>query len=167
MLVKMEVQATIVALAVVFLLLPDISHSLTLEQMPLSGLKAIFVSVADINPEVERLGLTKNQIKTDVELRLRKAGVRVLTEKEWLGTPAMPYIAVMVNVVISGDHYACSGTVALKEAVTLDNGFKTIGAIWDTGYTGAGRKENIRKIRESVGDLVDKFINDFLAANPK
>ena len=135
---KMKVKVRIVALAVAFLLFPSISLALTLEQMPLRGLKAVYVSVADIIPEVEHLGLTKDQIKTDVQLRLRKAGIRVLTEKEWPATPGMPYVYVMVVVVISGDSFTYSSTVELKEEVTLTNGFKTIGAIWDTGSTGGG-----------------------------
>jgi hypothetical protein len=65
---KLLVKTLILALVIVFLLLPRLSLALTLEQMPLRGLKAIYVSVADINPEIERLGLTKDQIKTDVQL---------------------------------------------------------------------------------------------------
>ena len=39
--------------------------------------------------EVERAGLTKQQLQTDVELRLRQAGIRVLTEQEQLIVPVI------------------------------------------------------------------------------
>jgi len=75
---KMKVKA-VVALAVALSLLPGVSHALTLKQKALVGLKGVGVDVAKISPEAERLGLTAAQVKTDVELRLRKARVRVLT----------------------------------------------------------------------------------------
>ena len=38
---------------------------------------------------------------------------------------------------------------------------------WETDTQGTVGKSNIRQIREVIGDMVDKFINDYLAANPK
>jgi hypothetical protein len=42
---------------------------------------------------------------------------------------------------------------------------------WNQGGLGGGggkiTTDTIRSVREFVGDFVDKFINDFLAANPK
>jgi len=52
----------VVALLVTFLLLPDVSHAVMLQQRALVGLRGVSVLVDDRNPEVERLGLTKAQI---------------------------------------------------------------------------------------------------------
>ena len=42
------------------------------------GIEGVGVVVESLDPEVERAGLTKHQLQTDVELQLRKAGIRVL-----------------------------------------------------------------------------------------
>jgi hypothetical protein len=165
---KMKVKVVVV-MAVALLLLPGVSHALTLQQKALVGLKGVGVDVAKISPEAERLGLTAAQVKTDVELRLRKARVRVLTEKERLETPGNPFFHLVVTAGVSQDSasIAFSIGVELVEWVTLARGFETWGAIWRKGAAGRGGINNIGDIRGAVGDKVDEFINDYLAANPQ
>ena len=165
---KTKALTAVVAL-VSLILLPGVSHALTPKQQALVGLKGVEVVVEDIRPEAERLGLTEAQIQTDVELRLRKAGVRVLTAKESDETPGVPFLYVNVTTIFFQKTSAVvySIFVQLKEAVTLKRGFIAVGAIWNTGSVGTVGTSNIRKIRVSVGDKVDEFINDYLAANPK
>lgn len=168
---KMKVKAVMVVqvMAMAFLLFPAISCALEIQQMALRGLKGVSVLVEHIKPEAERLGITQDQIKTDVELRLRKAGIRVLAQTEKDKTPGMPYLYVNVTALISSEAGLCvyGIEVHLKEIVTLARGLKASGSVWDTGKIGSVGTQNIRKIRDGVGDLVDKFINDYLAANPK
>ena len=47
----------------------------------LKGLKGVGVIVGDMEPEVERAGLTQASIQTDVELKLRLAGIPLLSEE--------------------------------------------------------------------------------------
>ena len=158
-----------VALVMALLLLPGVSHALKDEQEALIGLNGVYVLIEHLNSQAESLGLTTDQIKTDVELRLRKAGIRVLTKEESLATPGSPYLYVYVGTYIKEKNpiIAFSNSVELKESVTLANGFKTTGSIWSAASIGLFTKENIKQIRGSVGERVDEFINDFLAANPK
>ena len=72
-----RVVKVVVALLVTLLLLPGVSYALTDKQKVLVGLKGVLVVVEDVAPHVERLGLRKDPIKKDTELRLRKAGVKV------------------------------------------------------------------------------------------
>jgi hypothetical protein len=58
-------------------------------------------------------------------------------------------------------------SVQLAEFVVLARGFNVLGMIWQESAVGAVETGNIRIIREYLGDYVDKFINDYLAANPK
>ena len=163
----MKVPAAPVVL-VVLLLVPGVSHALTPKQEALVGLKGMEVIVEDTGPEAENLDLTKAKIQTDVEMRLRKAGVRVLTKNERFKTPGMPYLYVNVNARIKQGLplVVFSVIVDLKEKVTLARGFETYGAIWDCSSSGAAGVGDIRAIRAFVGDRVDEFINDYLAANP-
>ena len=48
----------------------------------LRGLNSVFVLVEEVDPEIERDGLTASQIKTDVELKLRLAGIKVFSRAE-------------------------------------------------------------------------------------
>jgi hypothetical protein len=154
---------------VVFLLLPAVSHALTIDQKALVGLKGVHVLVEAISPEVERIGLTRNQLQTDVELRLRKAGVRVLTQKECFETPGMPYLYVLIHIgfIKHLDGYIFATTVSLKQTVRLAGGGQTIGSIWEGRGLGFVGPEKIGQIRGMINDRVDDFINDYLAANPK
>ena len=58
-----------------------------MDRKSLRGLKGIAVVVEALQPEAERDGLTKSQIKTDIELKLRQAGIHVLTTEESFKTP--------------------------------------------------------------------------------
>ena len=55
-----------------------------LERETLKGLSGVnvFVNLTEDRPSLESDGLTKSQIQTDIEIRLRKAGIRVLTLEE-------------------------------------------------------------------------------------
>lgn len=53
----------------------------------LKGLKGVYVVIEDLNEEVIKDGLTVDAIRTDVELKLRLAGIPVLLEEARLKEP--------------------------------------------------------------------------------
>src|SRR2546429_6513667 len=76
----------------------------------LRGVEGVRVVIEDLGPEVERAGLTKQQLQTDVELRLRQASIRILTTKEErFGTPGAPYLYINVNVMLDSVGLAIFG----------------------------------------------------------
>ena len=143
-----------------------------LEIETLRGLEGIGVIVENLREDAGRERLTTTQVQTDVKLRLRKAGIRVLTEEQRLKTPGRPYLYVNVNArkVEQMDHYVYSIRVALRQIVSLerDPSITTVGETWDQGYLGITTTDEMPKdIRDDVGDFVDMmFINDYLTANP-
>ncbi len=50
----------------------------------LRGIKGIFVRVESLSSEIRKKGLNKQKIRTDVELKLGKAGIKVLSLEEYL-----------------------------------------------------------------------------------
>src|SRR2546425_3316356 len=72
----------------------------------LRGLKGVGVVVERVSPDAERDGLTQSQLQTDVELRLRKAGIPALTQEECRATPGHPFLYVNVNTHRDGFKYA-------------------------------------------------------------
>ncbi len=53
----------------------------TYGRQSLRGIQGVKVEIV-INDAVRKTGPRKDQLRTDVELRLRKAGIKVLTENE-------------------------------------------------------------------------------------
>ncbi len=54
----------------------------------------MFLNLTEDSPSLEKDGLTETQIRTDVEIRLRKAGIRVLTLEEVKELPRRPVLSV-------------------------------------------------------------------------
>jgi hypothetical protein len=136
----------------------------------LKGLKGINVLVEPVKAEVEQGGLTKTSIQTDVELKLRQAGITVLTEAESLAAPGSPYLYISVGTVGSGPLSAYATHVELAQSVRLDRdpGIWLAGATtWSVASVGTVGRDNLREIRDDIKDNVDQFINAYLSVNPK
>jgi len=145
------------------------------ERDTLKGLSGVEVRIEPIRPEAEKsgYGLTTKQLQTDVELRLRQSGIRVLTGKERRLTAGAPYLYVNVNVVIrqrTGMNLAVYNIhVELNQIVYLgrDPTVRCYASTWNNGFVGSIGVSNLGDIRVTVKESVDHFINDYLAANPK
>jgi hypothetical protein len=137
----------------------------------LTGLQGVYVVVEILRPEVEKYGLTRQQLQTDVELRLRQNGIKVLSGEERLSAPGMPYLYVNVPIMkveeIPLVVYSISVQLWQRVLLTRDPNKIYIASTWDTGFIGCAGLDRIESIRESVKNYVDAFINDYLAVNPK
>ena len=148
------------------------------DRIPFRGLKEVGVFVEDIDPEAIKDGLSKEQIKTDVESKLREAGIKVVPVEKSLPLPTSPYLYIIVNTVkfLSGLEYVYGTSVQLKQVVALERG-KTVkpsrALLWATTWEksdGVGItwvKDLVENVRQHINDKVDAFINDYSAANPK
>jgi len=142
------------------------------EKEILQGLEGVWVFVKGIKPEAEKYGLTRQALLTDTELQLRQYGIKVLTLEEHLSTPGMPYLYIGVNVVIDEEDLTAAAAiiVALDEKVLLLREPKRIcygASTWHRGSVVLVGLREIKNLREDVKDLVNEFINDYLAVNPK
>jgi len=130
----------------------------------LRGLVGVRVLVEEVSPPAEREGLATSSLKTMVELQLRQAGIRI--------TRVGPYLYLNVNAVkgrVTGV-YAVSVRLELNEMVrpNRDPSVKQFAVTWMAlPVVGIIPARDLRVIRESVKDMVDEFINAYLAANPK
>jgi len=159
----------IIAVMVVLLILPGMVWGIDTEitRETLRGIKGGGVMIEDMQPEIERDGLTKNQIQTDVELKLRMAGFNVLSKKEVLKAPGGPWFGVVVNSFkVSRSLYAYTVEVELWQDVYFErNGQGSKAPTWSTGYLGIA--PGLDHIRSKIKDYVDIFINAWLSVNPK
>jgi hypothetical protein len=139
-------------------------------RLTLRGLHGVSLYVVPLDPQIEKSGLTKNLIQTDTELNLKLAGINVLTEEEFLKASGHPVLYVDINISMLKTQitrYLFYIRVELNQEVTLVRtpGTKVSAATWSAGGWGIDfSPDNIRQI---VKAQVDKFINAYLAENPK
>jgi len=138
----------------------------------LKGIKGVYVLIEDLNPVAKKLGITEELLKTEVELKLRLAGIRIYSEEEML---EYLYPALYVNLNTHKDtgsgigFYAFSLEIAIKEAAYIKrNNRPDHVTTWNDGVLGFFTKENsLELIREVLKRVLDRFLNDYLAVNPK
>lgn len=141
------------------------------ERKTLKSLPGVLVNVRW--PDTFNMAVSKKTIQTDVELRLRKAGVRVLNNEEWLATTMNPTLLVSCDTIVSADKFQTiySLDVALEQKVSLVRdpaiAESTLAITWSTSSIGLLGQFKLQLIRDSVNDQTDQFINAYLAANPK
>ncbi len=119
-----------------------------------------------VEPEIERAGLTRVQIKADVELKLRMTGLNVLDPEEATKTPGRRWLAVYPNIQTTDGVYIYATMLNLYQDVSLvRNSKRSIASTWSTASYGT--TPNLTVIRNTVIDFVDSFINVWLSVNPK
>jgi hypothetical protein len=135
----------------------------------LRGIEGVHVIVESLRPEVEQYGLTQQQLHTDVELRLREAGIRVLTKEELFAMPGKPWLYVNVNVQLHPVGLAVYNIdVVLNQRASLktDGSLASV-ATWSHGEVGSLSSQRLSDIRTCVRDQVDQFINAYLSVHPR
>ena len=141
-------------------------------QATLRGLASVGVMVERLAPEVERQGLIGSRLQKEVELKLRMAGIKVLTSEESVKLPGEAYLYVNINVNTAKTEievYPYSIDVLLIQQVSLlrDPNQTTYAVTWSTGGVGSIEKSNVGQLRDSVEEMVDLFVKAYKSENPK
>lgn len=154
----------VIALTVFFLFF---FHSNGLSQRvgvkSLTGIEEIGVVVEQLDKGLENLGLSPDEIKTDVELKLQRAGIKVSQD-------AMSYLYVYVSAYWhskSPEIVAINISLDFRQFVLLPRSKDTVYATtWTTGAIGISGTQKVSGFRKYIEDEVDIFINDYLLVNP-
>lgn len=135
----------------------------------LRGLEGIQVVIGNINPDAVQDGLSEKVLEADVVRTLLGAGINVLARPERLQSPGAPWLYVSVGTVKTklGSHVYSVSVALFQEALLDSNGVRTAVQTWERGTFGMTRSQDLRRIRQAVGDLVRVFIKDYLAMNPR
>jgi hypothetical protein len=139
----------------------------------LRGLSGVGVRVERLPPEAEQAGMTRRQVQTEVEQRLREGGIRVLTPPELLSAFGRPALAVTIQITPT-EHgpwelYGVHITVALTQQVLLERNMTmpaVEAATWEVVALGVVGRDAWPRVREDVAALVDRFIHAYRAVNP-
>jgi hypothetical protein len=143
----------------------------------LRGLPGVHVVIEELGADIKKDGLTEEQLQTDVEVRLRRAGIRVLTLDEVKNSSIKPALVITITALksdvlsklLEGNIYCFSVSIELKQVASLARMPSNVFLVttWNDGAVGFATAKNVRTIRDGLGDYVDKFANEFLTVNPK
>jgi hypothetical protein len=148
------------------------SGELTDKQLSLAGIDTLYVFVQGLTEGAEKTGLTTEQIQTEVEDKLKQMGVRIVSEEEGLkiaGSPVL-YVNISVHKRTRTAAFVYHVDVGVLQRVTLvrEPRIRPMSITWNKGQLGYCPSIGLAKsLRETVGYLMDRFQEDYQAANPK
>ncbi|MBA2494834.1 MAG: hypothetical protein H0V31_09095 [Acidobacteria bacterium] len=132
----------------------------------LEGFDTLNVLVEDLSPDLEQAGLTRAQIKTDVEIKLHRVGFKIPSIEKGFFTPYI-YLHISVGAPkTNSGFFSFTVKTALRQEIVLkrNKSITLFAPTWETTAGGVGT-DKIREIRDVISDQVDEFINDYLKAN--
>jgi hypothetical protein len=158
-------------LVVIALAIADVARASDSEftRPTIAALPGVRVLVESFGRAQEDAGFDRQQFQTDVEVKLRLTGIKVLTKEEAFEAKGSPCLYVTISPLHRqlGSVDAYSIRVEVLQNVTLDRIPQISGqraSTWSTGSVGRG---NLSDIREAVRDHTDRFINAWLAVNSR
>ena len=144
------------------------------DPLVLSKIKSVVLLVQKLGPDAQFDGLKQEAIQTDIELKLRTAGIPISTP-----TPTeqlrdhTPSLHVALKLVKWGSgFYIHNIEVELIEWEPFSSArtphLKVMGvSTWRKSNIGITAVSNLKTLRDVIKDQVDIFYNDYLKANPK
>jgi hypothetical protein len=156
-----------IVIASVLFVAPLTASDTQIDRASLTGLAAMSVEVEDLGPLVGKLGLTAAGLQTDVERRLRAAGITITPDAD-------AYLYVHVTVADPGGTLPLPYVVdvSLMQEVTLPRGVKTRTPLqcptWSLNRLGLTTSDRLRPIlTERINEFVDQFVVAYRSVNPK
>jgi hypothetical protein len=135
----------------------------------LKGLKGVFMVIDPLSADLEKRGVTRDELQTRLVVKLREAGIGIVSVKEASRTPGQPILQLKVASVkkTTGDGFVIQ--LWMNEKVIFDRDRSRIvhGITWIQTTIAFDGELQSRGIYDSVDEVLNEFINDYLAANPK
>ena len=131
----------------------------------LKGIDGVFVEVETLPSGASKLGLSEGMIQTDVEQKLRLAGLRVVTNQEGENLPGSPYLDV--RLVATDPPEAAAMEISLNQNVTLERNSAFAPEVETWAKILVIANPSGQSVRDKIQDLAADFSNDWLSVNPK
>ena len=142
------------------------------DEKALGGLEGIFVVVEEDTDANGVDRMTLSYLREDIAKRLGASGIPALRAGEWFKSPGTPYLYANITKVEAHNSEDAAFCVILElhqKVSLLRVPTTTIStSTWSTFLVNVVGKANLQEeMRESVSALVDLFIADYQAVNPK
>jgi hypothetical protein len=140
----------------------------------LGGLKGVYLKVEPFSPEAEEKGIATVQVRKTTEQQLRKAGIKVLSEKEYnnfrlTGTYPMARLDISVSIdeIEVADTPLSVNFIVVKARQQAFLGRKPSIRFFATTWQ---RQEinyssDVADVSEALREIVNEFISAYDAAN--
>ena len=123
-------------------------------------------------------GISESRLKTITELKLRTAGLRVLSEEENVADPdinpggvatatVVLSLAAILTEEIAWYSFSTNITVLEYHYLAVRDAFLPVELWRRAGLNTTASEAAASAIESVVGQLLDAFLNDWLAANPR
>lgn len=159
------------AFGIVFTLFAISASAADQEQIKtLHGLKGVFVTVDNLNPAAEAMGLSSKKVTGDVTLRLRQKDVPVLSIRQMREDPGLPILKVLINVHKAADNlFVYAIDINLQQTVKLAHqpSIQAYATTWKTGTLGIVTNDKLGDLRDLILQFIDDFVSDYRQANPQ
>jgi hypothetical protein len=134
----------------------------------LAGLTTLNVQVEPVNADAESDGLTRHDLRMDVEATLRQRGLAVVDQATlFADVPGTPFLHLDTMAVRLDGRYVYSVRLELWQAVTLvrDPDIRTLAVTWTRPQlVGTVAADTLPSVHEVVRSATEEFLDDCLAA---
>ena len=133
------------------------------------GSEGVYIFVDVIAKDKSSQEQLKLQFETDVDQALRNADIEIFTKEELETTPGRPrlsvYLVAYEDPAYKSAYLYCFRIAHIEDATLVRSYGYAEGICWDSGhYVGRGKES---AIRQAVKTELNKYISDYIAANPK
>jgi hypothetical protein len=158
-------------LALTFLVLFLTANIALAQHSSLKNLNYLSTVLVESFPKaLKNTSLSKRQIKNDIELKLRQNGIKISKDS----TASILYLNINAGTIKYKDgtidvyYYGINLTLEQATLLSRDLLIKNLSTTWHTGGIGFANPSNVRQdIRDFIDGMLNRFLNDYLAANPK
>lgn len=145
----------------------------------ITGLYVIISIAKGADDVLNELSVTEEQLRTVVELKLRLAGIKVVSKNDILNIPGMPQLIVTVSgwKTALGDSneilFSLGTDVELGQLAYLKRNptIEMVAVTWSLSGFARGSSSKKSQTRQHLRDLImelsDRFINAYLSVNHK
>lgn len=135
----------------------------------LRGLPGVEVVVESVEPELERDGVTRAAIQSEVEQRLKARGIPVYPSQNANPSPAKAYLYVHLTPLKLAPQnlYAIGVQVHVRQTLhSLVTASNIVDAMtWDANDLIAVPIDKVTSVHRTIQESVDRFIQDWLAVH--
>jgi hypothetical protein len=126
----------------------------------LCTLKEVAVCIELIEPFGDRQEIDQKQIQTDIEMRLRQAGIVNVRQAKTSFPPGLPIIYVNVTIAKYEDLYGYNIDIIYLDMSPTRTSTKLRN---EANLETSGLVRKMNQVRPKVLDLVDRFIKEYLS----
>ena len=169
---RFSIALLVLVLSVLMISNYSFSQGNSAELNTLKGLKSvgIGVGVEQVDTDAAAAGLDTSKLRKMITQKLKKSGIKVLTDQEVGAVKGQSMLFVNLNTVKQpGPIFIYTTALDLTQVVVLDRNraLTSISPTWTVLTTGGALPEDLYKsVEASLEPMLDSFIIDFKKANP-